>query len=184
MVGFQQSIMSTEPPLTTAPPPAYVSAPPVRHRPIGVTILAILDIIVGIFIVISAIGFLVLAGYLSSVTIPPDIKQNLPQWFINFAPIAIGIAGVILLIIGLITFLIAWGFLRGRNWSRIVAIILLFISIIVTVINTIVAAIFTTGALIGLIISIIIPVLLIWYLTTPRVKAWFLPAYYAPKPYP
>ena len=121
--------------------------------------------------VIASIGVLVLAGYLSSVTIPPEVRQNLPQWFLDFAPTALAIGGIVILIIGLISFFIAWGFLKGRNWARMVALILLIISVVISVFNTIVAAIFTPEALFGLIMAIIIPALLIWYLTTKKVKA-------------
>ncbi len=176
--------MTTSPPITTAPPPPYVGPPPPRYRPIGVTILAILEIIVGIFLVIAAVGVLVLAGYISSVSIPPEIDQNLPQWFIDFAPTALAIGGIVVLIIGLISFFVAWGFLKGRNWARMVAIILLVISVLISIFNAIAAAIFTTGALFSLIVAIIIPVLLIWYLTTAKVKAWFMPGRYAGRPYP
>jgi hypothetical protein len=168
---------------TVPPPPTYVTAPAQRHRPLGVTILAIIYLLLGVLIIISAIGVLVLAGYIGLVTIPPEVEQNIPQWFIGLVPIALAVTGVVLFVVGLISILIAWGFLKGRNWSRVLAIVLLFIAVVVTVFNTIVAAIFTTGALLGLIVSIIIPILLIWYLTTPKVKAWFKPGYYTSQPY-
>jgi hypothetical protein len=148
-------------------------APPPRYRPLGVTILAVLEIIVGVFMIVAALGVLVLAGYLSTVSIPSEIQQNIPQWFIDIAPTALAIGGIALLIVGVISFLIAWGFLKGRNWARIVAIVLLFISVLTSIFNAIVAAVFTTGALFSLIVAIIIPVLLIWYLYTPKVKMWF-----------
>jgi hypothetical protein len=150
-----------------------------RHRPIGVTLLAILDIIVGIFILIAAVGVLSLAGYLTSVTIPPEIEQSIPQWVIDAAPVALAFAGVVLLAIAIISFLVAWGFLRGKNWARILSIVLLFLSILTSIFNAIVAAIFTTDALFGILLSILLPVLLIWYLTTTKVKMWFIPGYYA-----
>jgi hypothetical protein len=174
--------MTASPPVTAPPPAAYAPAPVRRHRPFGVTILAIIDILIGIFIIISSIGVLALAGYLTSITMPSEIEQNLPQWFIDMAPTALALAGVVLLAIGLVSMLIAWGFLKGRNWSRTLAIVLLFLSIMAAVFNAIVSAILTTDVFFGLILSIIIPVLLIWYLTTPKVKAWFIPGYYVRQP--
>jgi hypothetical protein len=174
--------MTSYTPANEPPPPVY-PAPPVRHRPLGVTILAILEMLFGILLIIAALGVFVIAGYISTVTIPPDIQQNLPQWFINFAPVFLAVSGVIILVIGIISIMVAWGFLKGRNWARVLAIILLFLSVLVTIFNAIVAAIFTTGALLSLVVSIIIPILLIWYLTTRRVKAWFGVGQYPRPPY-
>ena len=144
--------------------------------------MAILYILAGILIVIAAVGVLALAGYLGLAGIPSDIQQNIPQWFIDLAPIVLGIGGIVLFIIGIITLAIAWGFLKGRNWARVVAMILLIISIVTTIINAILAAVFTVGALLSLIVSIIIPVLILWYLTTRRVKQWFKPEEYGLRP--
>jgi hypothetical protein len=162
--------------------PAYAPAIPPRHRPIGVTLLAILEIIIGLLVLISAIGVLALAGYLSSFTVPQEVQQTIPQWVINAAPMALALAGVVLFAIAIVSFLIAWGFLKGRNWARTFAIVLLFLSILASIFNAIVTAIFTTDTLFGILLSIIIPVLLIWYLTTRRVKAWFIPGYYTKSP--
>lgn len=158
-----------------ASPPPYPYAPyPTRmRRPVGVTILAVLDIIAGIIVLLGAIGAFVLAGYLSSSTVKQNLQQHLPTWFLNIAPVAMAALGMILLVIAIIIFLVARGFLKGRNWSRVLAIVLLVLSIISSVFDLIATATFIPGALIRFLIAIIIPVLLIIYLTRPGVKAWF-----------
>jgi hypothetical protein len=144
--------------------------------------LAIIHILLGVLLVIAAIGVMVLAGYLGLVTIPTEIQQSVPQWFVNLAPLLLAIAGIVILVFGLVSIAIGWGFLKGKNWSRVLAMIFFVIVIIVDVFNAIVAAIFTSGALLSLIVAIIIPVIIVWYLTTSRVKAWFKPEYYVRQP--
>lgn len=167
---------STQPPIPPTgvqPPSPYAPYPVRRSRPVGVTILAVLEILVGILVLLGSIGVFVLAGSLTLSSVRQNIEQNLPSWFVNIAPAALAIFGVVLLIIAIIIFLVARGFLKGKNWSRVLAMILLVLSILGSVINLIATGLFSAGALVSFIIAIIIPVLLIFYLTRPGVKAWF-----------
>ncbi|WP_019176545.1 hypothetical protein [Methanomassiliicoccus luminyensis] len=168
---------------TAPPPPAprtEVYAPaPARRRPLGITVLAVLAAIAGIFMLLSAAGSFALSGALSQ-NLPTEIMESVPQWFLDLAPTFFTITGVFLVIVALLAFAVAWGFIKGSNWARVLAIALLAIGIIMSLIGMvgqIASGTFGLGSLGSLVLSIIIPAAIIWYLTTSHVKSWFIPGY-------
>jgi hypothetical protein len=79
----------------------------------------------------------------------------------------IGIAiGVVLLAIAIVSFLVAYGLLKGLGWAWTVTVILSIISIVFNAISI------ATGN-IASIISIIISAIILYYLYRPHVKAYF-----------
>jgi uncharacterized membrane protein (UPF0136 family) len=155
-----------------------------KSRPTGVTIIAILTIIGGAFSLIFGIGLITLGAVLP--TLPPSVfnqtdiqgnmtaGQQLPIPSPD-SPMAlqsllggIGIAfGAVLVAIGIVSFIVAYGLLKGRGWAWTVTIILSIISIVWNAITLVTAANF------GGIISIIISGIIIYYLYRPHVKAYF-----------
>jgi hypothetical protein len=155
-----------------------------KSRPVGVTIIAILNIIGGAFMLIFGIGLITLGAVLP--TLPPaffnqsELQANITA---GEAPVpppgvppvvslsllgAIGIAfGVVLLAIAIASFFVAYGLLKGLGWAWIFTIIL---SIIIIVLNAITIA---TIANFGGIVSIIISGIILYYLYRPHVKAYF-----------
>jgi len=153
-------------------------------RPTGVTIIAILTIIGGAFSLIFGIGLITFSALLP--TLPPsafnqtDIQGNLtagqqlpipppdsPMALQSFLG-GLGIAfGAVLVAIGIVSFIVAYGLLKGRGWAWTATIILSIISIVWNAITLVTAANF------GGIISIIISGIIIYYLYRPHVKAYF-----------
>ena len=154
-----------------------------KSRPIGVTIIAILTIIGGAFSLIFGIGLITLGAVLP--TLPPSvfnqsqIQGNLTD---GQAPIppgtppmalqsllgGLGIAfGAVLVAIGIVSFFVAYGLLKGRGWAWTATIILSIISIVWNAITI------ATAANFGGIIPIIIDAIIIYYLYRPHVKAYF-----------
>ena len=133
-----------------APPPQYGAPPPVygaqmqpRKRPTGVTVLAILTLLGGIFLLIfAAIAFA--AGSLISST--------------GLGSIAAGI-GAFLIIFALISFAVFYGMWTGTKWAWWLGIIVAILDIISII----------SFNIIGLIIGII----MLYYLTRQHVKVWF-----------
>jgi len=79
----------------------------------------------------------------------------------------IGIAfGIVLLAIAIVSFVVAYGLLKGLGWAWTVTVILSIISIVFNAISI------ATGN-IAAIISIIISGIIIYYLYRPHVKAYF-----------
>jgi len=113
-----------------------------KNRPLGVTIIAILAVIGGIGSLLS--GFAVMA-------------------VVPFVGI---ILGVILIIIGLAYFAVAYGLWKGLNWAWTITLIVSAIGIIVGIGSIIVGNV-------GAIFHVIINGIVIYYLYRPNVKAYF-----------
>ena len=122
----------------------------VQIRPTGVTIIAILEIISGII----AIGFGVFFGVLmGSMGIGMSMSDE------EFAAMFVIIVGITI-VLGTISFLMAWGLLKGKSWAWTITLILTIISLIFDL---------PSMNVIGLIIDIVI----LYYLFRPHVKAYF-----------
>lgn len=160
-----------EPPPYTQPPPQGAYYPPVRRRPLGVTILAILMIIDGIFLLISSLGLFGLATLMSSQDFLDQLGQDVPQWILEMGPTLFAALGVVLLIMAIIAFFLAWGFLKGKRWAWIIGIIFVVLSIASSVVSSLASLSVAGLATMGL--SILIPVLILVYLLLPTTKAWF-----------
>jgi hypothetical protein len=79
----------------------------------------------------------------------------------------IGIAfGAVLVAIGIVSFIVAYGLLKGLGWAWTITVILSIISIVLNAISIV------TGN-IGGIVSIIISGIILYYLYRPHVKAYF-----------
>jgi hypothetical protein len=149
----------------------------------GVTIIAILNIIGGAFSLIGGIG-LITVGIILPLVPPstfnqPELQGNLTA---GQAPIptpptdtsmfaqslfgGLGVAfGAILIAIAIVSFIVAYGLLKGRRWAWTVTIILSIISIVWNAITIV-------GNPFG-IVSIIVSGIIIYYLYRPHVKAFF-----------
>jgi hypothetical protein len=154
-----------------------------KSRPLGVTIIAILNIIGGVLMLIFGIGLITLGTVLP--TLPPSafnqsqlqgnlttgqtpIPAGAPPMALEFLLGGVGIAfGAVLVVLAIVSFVVAYGLLKGRRWAWTVTIILSIISIVWNAITL------ATAANFGGIISIIISGIIIYYLFRPHVKAYF-----------
>ena len=109
-----------------------------RNRPLGVTIIAIL-------VVIGGIGSLL--GGLAVIMLIP-------------------LLGIILVIIGLACFAVAYGLWKGLNWAWSITLIVSVIGIVVGLGSLVVGNI-------GSLFQVIINAIVIYYLYKPNVKAYF-----------
>lgn len=126
------------------------------QRPSGVTILVILEVIGGLFeLGIGALMFS--AAALLGDMMPEDVPGLGGVLTGLFSAI-----GIVLVIMGLIAFLIAYGLWTGQGWAWILCLIFSIIGIIIGILSL-------PGGIIGLIIDIII----LYYITRPHVKAFF-----------
>ena len=130
------------------PPPAPMPMAAPRERPFGVTLLAILYAIEGLYCLVAAF---IVSSMFSWMT---DIVGDLPMVGDIMDSVELCLM-VVLIIIALFYFLVALGMLKGQGWARGVGIIFAIIGLI--------------NIPVGTIISIIILI----YLYRPEVKAWF-----------
>jgi len=120
-----------------------------KVRPTGVTILAILEIISGAIAIGIGIFFSALWGSMGM------------GMMMDFGGSAImGLISSIIVALGAISFLMAWGLLKGKPWAWTITLILTIISLIFDL---------PSMNIIGLIIDIVI----LYYLFRPHVQAYF-----------
>jgi len=118
-------------------------------RPTGVTILAILEIISGAIAIGIGISFSALWG-----------SMGMGMMGDAGGGAIISIIGGITVVLGVISFVMAWGLLKGKPWAWTITLILTIISLIFDL---------PLMNIIGLIIDIVI----LYYLFRPHVKAYF-----------
>jgi hypothetical protein len=123
-----------------------------RSRPLGVTIVAILMIIEGIFLILGGIAGIAVGGIMAD-----------ELGIAGGAIIATSSVGLALGIAGLF---IAWGLISGKGWAWIITII---ITIIMAIVNIISIASGRYEHIFGLIINGVI----LYYMYRPQVKAYF-----------
>jgi hypothetical protein len=155
-----------------------------KSRPLGVTIIAILNIIGGIIMLVFGIGLITLGAVLP--TLPPSvfnqsqiegnftagqvppIPAGVPPMGLQSLLGGLGIAfGAVLVALAIVSFIVAYGLLKGKGWAWTVTLILSIISIVWNAITI------ATAANFGGIVSIIISAIIIYYLYRPHVKAFF-----------
>jgi hypothetical protein len=171
-----------------------------QSHPAGVTIIAILNIIMGILMLLGGIAFIAAGIILSSLPSSAledeslaadysviDNLSEIPPPLIVGGPIAIG---SVMIAIGIVSFIVAYGLLKGMGWAWTVTVVLSIISIVLSVV-----AIATVHALVWLGTGIILPAetinpspppppfgaisiiiisgVIIYYLYRPNVKAYF-----------
>jgi len=118
-------------------------------RPMGVTILAILEIVSGAIAIAIGIFFSALWGSMGM------------DMMMDFGGSAVmGLISGIIVALGAVSFLMAWGLLKGKSWAWTITLILTIISLIFDL---------PSMNIIGLIIDIVI----LYYLFRPHVKAYF-----------
>jgi hypothetical protein len=163
-------------------------------RPIGITIISVLIILNGSFLLFSGILTFFLASNFATHLDTLDLtslmlaetnntifSNNDPNIVKNFSYFLYLIA-VIITLFSLIHFIIAYGLLKGKSWARLTTLIISIISIIgnILLILIILGLFFivesipsTPSILFGNILTIIINTLIIYYLLRKEVKDYF-----------
>jgi uncharacterized membrane protein (DUF2068 family) len=141
-----------------------------KHRPFGVTILAILTIIGGIAFLASGITAGILSPFLSgtgtnsnnilsatgtSIAIPQTLLVGLSA-----------VTGAALLVLGIAYFVMAYGLLKGKGWAWTITVVLSCIGIALGFVSIV------TGH-VGAVFNVIINGLVLYYIYRPNVKSFF-----------
>ncbi len=139
--------------------------PSSTSRPMGVTIIAILNIISGIIMLAGGAGLAAAGSVLPTMTtINPNAGGQMAlTGMLGAGAVAVG---AVLIILGIISFVVAWGLLKGKGWAWTVTLILSIISFIMGIISV-------AGGNVGGIVNVIISGVVIYYLYRPYVKAYF-----------
>lgn len=151
-------------------------------RPLGVTVIAILTVIVGIMSVFAGISLILLGAILSSVSV--DGSNGYPFMGSIFGVLSAGL-GAVLLVIGTGYIVMSYGLLKGKGWAWTLTIILILIGIAINIISAITGGVYnmsavnsmssspSSSAIVGSAIVIAINIVIIYYLYRPHVKAFF-----------
>ena len=145
-----------------------------KHRPLGITIIAILTIIDGIAFLASGIAAVTVAPFLLGVDInnnnvPPATGTStlgpitIPQTLLIGMSVAIGAA---ILTLGVAYFVMAYGLLKGKGWAWTVTVVLCCIGIALGLVSVVM------GHVEG-IFNILINALIFYYIYRPYVKSFF-----------
>jgi hypothetical protein len=134
-------------------------------RPLGVSIIAILNVISGIIMLIGGVGLAAVGSALPTMT---TVNPNAGGQMALVGLLGGGAAavGAVLIVLGIVSFIVAWGLFKGKGWAWTVTIILSAISVIMGIISLV-------GGNFGAVVNIIIAGVVIYYLYRPHVKAYF-----------
>lgn len=136
------------------------------NRPVGVTVIAVLEFIgagfcalLGVLLIVGA-G----AGFLGSMT------QGQASGMGSLMAMLGGALSVFFFVIAALAALLGWGLLTLKNWARITVIVLSALGALLSVLALLN---FSSAIIVGVIIRLAINGLIIWYLLQPNVRAAF-----------
>ena len=101
---------------------------------------------------------LVIAGFLGIEGFRPDV----PMVPVFLGSLAIGVTGAMMVMIGVLSFVVAYGYLNGLGWSWTLGLIIAGFSLVVGLMSL------PNGVL-----SILLDALIIYYSTRPYVRRYF-----------
>ena len=147
-----------------------------KSRPSGVSVISVLEGVVSFFLLIGGFALLAVSSFLTAggwTQIPEeDLLSALEQmpWAASFIGLPVfAITSALLLVIGItfivlasLGFIMTWGLWNGKNWARVITIILSGISVV-----------FSLFSLPGSLLSIIINLTILYYLMQPYIKEYY-----------
>ena len=139
----------------------------------GVTVIAILNIIGGIMMLLAGIAA-VTAGALLPLVPQETLEEGVPgtgmEVLSGVSTSVIGggviVIGAIMIGLAIFSFVVAWGLLKGRGWAWMATVVLAVISLVFGVISIV------AGNWLS-IINVIISGVITYYMYRPHVKAYF-----------
>jgi uncharacterized membrane protein (DUF2068 family) len=147
-----------------------------KTRPSGVSVISVLEGVVSFFLLVGGFAFLAISSFLTVggwTQIPEEelitALEQMP-WASTFIGLPVfAITSALLLVIGIaflilagLGFIMTWGLWKGKNWARVITMILSGISVA-----------FSLFSLPGSVLSIIINLTILYYLTQPYIKAYY-----------
>jgi hypothetical protein len=147
------------------------NSPKARKRPLGVTVLALLQTVSGIQLLIQAIAFFVFAAIVSSPESQVALSSFVDENLVQNLPAIFAAIGIVFLVLSVLSFHLARGYLKGYEWARrrgrkvaVLAMLFAVVSIILIPART------DPGAPIW---TILFNVFILAYLGRKRVRSYF-----------
>lgn len=146
------------------------------NRPVGVTIIAILQFLGAAFLILAGIGLIVGGGMLGAI-ISSSMGQNSQVSGPGLTGFMAGLGAVlavVFFVFACIAVLLGWGMWNLKNWARIVTMVLCCIGILFGALGLLFALVrFNIFSMVFICIRLAINGLIVWYLLQPNVKAAF-----------
>jgi hypothetical protein len=112
-------------------------------------------------------GIILLFTGITPLFLGPLISIDISDYQMNQLGLLITIGGLVLVALGIASFIVSWGLLKGKGWARTITLIISIIAIIFAIISLI-----SSEDLIH-IIPVIIYGVIIYYMFTKKVKLFF-----------
>ena len=141
-----------------------------RHRPLGVTLIGILDIIAGLIFLFGGLGLFIAIPIIDSNPEKYSIASGSMAFQVLTSPLGYAIAGGVAAL-GIANIAIGIGLLKGKQWAWKIAVALALISLATDIITVVVQA--GSASLGGSVIGGIIDAVILYYLYRPHAKAYF-----------
>ena len=132
-------------------------------RPVGISILAVVATIYGIFNLLLALLGLLGSALLASRVAAAAIKYSVG--ILAYATISDAVLGIVFLTFGI-------GALRLKGWAWTLGIAALVLELVRQVVGVVIQG-FTAGTIVRDSITVVIVLVLIWYLFRPNVRSAF-----------
>lgn len=142
------------------PYPVFVQPPPPRYRPVGITIIAALMVVVAIISILGSIVYFTLGAICGSVPVSAGGNSTIRPLFWTLSA-ALGILGVMFLIE-------AWGLFLMKPWAWNFGMVVLVVGLILELFSI------TISTLSEAAILVVFDVIALIYLAQPNVRAAFL----------
>lgn len=134
-----------------------------KPRPTGVTIIAILNIIGGIIMLIAGIAVVAVGSLLPGIFEEGMMEAGAIGMLAGGAAVAMG---AVIIALGIFSFVVAYGMLKGMSWAWTLTVVLSVISIALNAVSL-------ASGNFGGIVNIVISAIVLYYLYRPHVKAYF-----------
>jgi hypothetical protein len=141
-----------------------------KPRPIGVTLVGILYLLMSLIAFVGAMGFLLWAG-LSNNELTAQLPDA-PVWLVGGGSLVLAFIGLIIFLVAVVNLAIALGCFRGWGWIWSWALVFAVLNIFFAMFNAFGQGLTLSALWIGLIGSIL-PIVVLLYLNTRKVKVFF-----------
>ena len=139
-------------------------------RPIGVTLVGVLYLVLGVLALLGALGILLVPSIGQS-----QLASKLPRgpfWLVDGGSFLLAFLGLALFLVAVIDIIIALGCFRGWGWIWTWGMIFAVINIAISMFNALAGGI-TMGTLWVGIIGSIVPLIVLCYMCTRKVREYF-----------
>jgi lysylphosphatidylglycerol synthetase-like protein (DUF2156 family) len=131
-----------------------------KRRPLGITILAILEAIGGTVSVIVGAGTVALSDAVIKILL--EYRPDVAAYPSDVIDLAVGIFAWTLIIVGGLSLVNSYGLWKGRSWAWALSLVLAVLGLLSGIL-----------ALPEGVVSVVLYALMLFYLTRPRIRSFF-----------